>query len=872
MGILDQINSPEETQKPAAKAAGKREAFPSATIGNDPRISALQAELEQEKKNLSDPNPEISKRAPSNIDAISREIASITGQKMPAQPTQPPQQPQPAQQTQQTAPQPIGGILDQISQPEQLAEVGAPVGRSEQDMVGADNLGQPLYPREDKMLPPVEVTDTAGTMTDLGQTIAATIDNTVGGIIPFVTKQGSYLIGRTISELNNATGVGETKTPEQIEEDANRLASIFSQPVAKMFGIDPNDPAYKGEAVGRFFDYLNENTKESSQNIRLDLQRKGINIPQQDIEWMMNMILPKLAEKAGAPVGKVAEKVGQVVEPVVAPVVAPIAEKVNPIAERINPVTDSLGNKVDKFGNTVDKFGNVLVEKSASDALKEQFAARNAGTPAEQSLREQFAARGGAQGSVGAAGTDPVAAYHAELASASPEIQQRFANIEPNEQNLKALQTHTKFEKFGMIPTEGEALQDTALMSHEYNDRANDPAMMARLEERDPKLIQGFEKIKDTVAPDVHESNPINIASAALEKLKAQDVVRETEISNYYQALRDVNGGQFPMNGKAFADNAIQKLHHDLVFEATPPVLKKALEKFASGEKMTFENFERLRTITATEMRKGGTEAHAAGVIRDALEEMPLSGETAALKPLADKARAAVRARKKLLENNPAIKAAISDTRSPAEIDAGVVHPAANVFIDKYYGPKTSEVHLQRLKQELGENSPEHQGLNSAVIENLKRKSGIVNDKGVVSQAALNKQIHDIYGRNLEVMLGKEGANFVTDLGDVARMSEHAKGKHFVNTSNTEVVAEQNRVKEAAKTMGGLAVKSVAAAATGGAYPALEAGFKILKEGREAKKEAARVKAEQEAIEKRRAERLTGATGTTKISDFNKGK
>lgn len=470
---------------------------------------------------------------------------------------------------------------------------------------------------------------------------------------------------------------------------------------------------------------------------------------------------------------------------------------------------------------------------------------------------------------VGAAETDPISAYHAELASATPDVQKRFSHVPASEQNLKALQAHNKFAKFDMVPTEGEALQDTHLMSQEYNERAKDPAMMARLEERDPKLIQGFEKIKDAVAPDVYESNPVNLANAALEKLKANDVVREKQISKSYEKLKDANGGQFPMDGKAFADNAIAQLHHELVFEATPPVLKKALENFANGAPMTFENFERLRTITATEMRKGGTEAFTAGVIRDALENMPLSQEASALKPLADKARSQARARKKLIESNPAIKAAISDTRTADEIAAGIPHPAANTFIDKFYSDKTPETNLQRLKQELGEGSSEHQGLNSAVIENIKRKSGVVDNKGSVSQAALNKQLHNIYGNNLDVMLGKEGANYFRDLGDVARMSEHAKGKHFVNTSNTEVVAEQNRTKQVVKDVASLVGHSVAAKATGGAYPALAIGFKAIKERNAAKTAEAAAKAEAAAIEKRRAERLSGVAGT-KLSDIGK--
>ena len=544
--------------------------------------------------------------------------------------------------------------------------------------------------------------------------------------------------------------------------------------------------------------------------------------------------------------------------PPVMPEALPIAGAQKPILEK-TPVAKPLAI-AERIEPTTGK--PRLTAEQYRQKLQQEFY----GKLQQQLTGEQQAQMAG----VGAAKADASAAYQAELANAHPDVKERFANIPANQQNLKALQTHNKFAKFDMTPTEGEALQDTALMSQEYNERAKDPAMMGRLEERDPKLIQGFEKIKDIVAPDVYESNPQKIANAALEKLQSNDKVRLNNISNAYKELTDANGGQFPLDGQAFANKAIKDLHHELIFEATPSVLKKALEKFSSGEPMTFENFERLRTITATEMRKGGTEAHTAAVIRDALENMPLSEEAKPLKPLADKARQLVKERKKLIENNPAYKAAISDTRTADEIASGQLHPASNTFIDKYYGHATPEVLLERLQNEIGKNSPEHQGLNLAVIDNIKNKSGIVNNKGTVSQYSLNRQLHNIYGSNLEKMLGKEGAQEFKDLGDVARMSEHVKGKHYVNVSNTEVVAEQNRLKEAGKAVAGTLAEMGVAAATKGAYPILKKSFQYVKE-KQAAKQAAEAELEaQKALEQRRAERLSGTAGTTKLSDIGK--
>jgi hypothetical protein len=81
-----------------------------------------------------------------------------------------------------------------------------------------------------------------------------------------------------------------------------------------------------------------------------------------------------------------------------------------------------------------------------------------------------------------------------------------------------------------------------------------------------------------------------------------------------------------------------------------PPTIDRQLQAYRSGGKMDFEQFEALRTNLATEMRKAeragdGNAAMALSVVRDALESLPLSGEAAALKPLADAARSAAKER-----------------------------------------------------------------------------------------------------------------------------------------------------------------------------------------------------------------------------------
>jgi hypothetical protein len=765
MGVLDEIISKE--QAPAAKPAGKREAFPSATTDNAGRIGILQSELEQEKKNLTNQNPEIRNRAQSNIDAISREIAAINGQKMPAQPA-----------AQQTAPQPTGGVLDEIIQKEMPAAVGAPVGRSDQDMVGADNTNQPLYPREDRMLPPVEVTDTFLPMTDFGKGVAAVIDNTVGGILPFVTKQGSYLIGRTISDLGRITGVGETKTPEQIDEESNRLAAIFSQPIGKIFGINPNDPAYKGEVIGRFFELLGENTKESAQNIRLDLQRKGVDISEKDIEFLMNSILPKVAEKVGVPVGKVAEKVGQAVEPVV----APVAEKIAPVVDRINSVTDSLGNKVDKAGNTVDKFGNIIKTKSTSDILKEQFAARGGAEPTA------------ALGSAGAAATTNEAIVKQALSVASPELQAIIKDIPVDKVNLPTLTRHLEADSLPipMRLTEGMATGDVVKISNEQNRRGKDTDLAYRFNELNQQSIENLNAIREIAAPDVYGTKTIENSQSLIDSYKELDKEKNTAITTKFDELRQKAGGDLPVDSKTLLTNIDKQLKQELLKTDGENIsqykeLKAIVDK---SEQMTFDNYLAMRRNLSrlSAEAKDGNIRQSARIMVQELDKLPLTNETAQLKPIADEARSLAKQRFDALKKDPAYRAAINDS----------------VPVDKFFDKFVINGHhknIETMVNTFGRDSQAHQHMAAGTVNWLKDKTGIIKDQGNFSQKNYNealKKLDDV--NNLNAIFNPEASTHLKTLGNVSNYVQFQPKGSFVNNSNTLVGALADRAAGAVET------------------------------------------------------------------------
>ena len=473
----------------------------------------------------------------------------------------------------------------------------------------------------------------------------------------------------------------------------------------------------------------------------------------------------------------------------------------------------------------------------------------------------------------GAAATGIESELKSELARAKPEIQQQFANARPEDftpENLKVVKNHNQFEKFDMTPTEGQALENAQLMSDEYNARVKDPNIRAAYEQRDQKLIQGFDKIRQEVAPDVFETNEVKLTNAPLEKLVNIDKQSLKNIDQAYKTFFEAGGKESPVDAHTLAKTAIDNLHKNYLYEDAPAAIRNALERHLDGEPMNFEQFSALVKRASTMQRSGGTEAQVGTQLRNALETLPLKGDAIGLKELRDNASNLAKQRYDLIEKVPAYKAAaLGDTRDKTQIAQGVPHPASTTFLDKYYGAKTPEVDIRNMLNIIGEGSPEHQALNAALIDKFKKGSGIVDDKGIVKQAALNKQIHELYKSNKGVMFGNKAVIDLEDLADVARKTEPTKGRHSVNTSNTAVVQEQGALQGAKET-----AKSLAATGAEHGLNVAAKGFPlgtILRgaiKGNNAEKAAL---AEAKAAEELSKRRLSPTAGI-KIKDIGKGK
>jgi len=494
--------------------------------------------------------------------------------------------------------------------------------------------------------------------------------------------------------------------------------------------------------------------------------------------------------------------------------------------------------------------------------LQDQFVSKKTPTPKIEPTI-------GGVASAGAAATSHEAAINEALSSASPRVQSAFTNEAPSNINLDSLNTRKQFDKFDMQPTEGEALQDISKMSDEWNDRTIDPELQHRFEERNPKLIEAFDKLTESAAPDIYEKNPVKLADQILTKLKNDDDARVLDITNKYQRANEVLGtGESPIDVGALKDNIDAALKKAQRTRYVPEELKADLNDALSKGYLTPEEYENFRTDTALIARTSKPlQAKAASIIRQQLENVPLKGEFAQYKPLFDEARKAVADRKNLIDSNPAYKVAISDTRTPEEA-LTLPHPASATFLDKNVtGKGVSQVNVQRLVDQLGQGSVEHQALQAAVIQDLKQKSGVINNQGNVSQKTLNAQIQKELGSKLDTIHGQQLANDIRDLGEVARKSEHIRGgAGFANTSNTESVRKRGALGATKDFITAAAAKGLEGSVNLKTYGI---GGTLIKNMYQSNKEAkalAAAEAERQALSKRRL----GATAGALLSDIGK--
>lgn len=398
---------------------------------------------------------------------------------------------------------------------------------------------------------------------------------------------------------------------------------------------------------------------------------------------------------------------------------------------------------------------------------------------------EDIANRSGMQSpqSIGAAAASPVTQASPELAAGiRQEAKQTGGAVNPT---VTARHVEADSLPVPIQLSEGQATRDPQLFSNEQNSRARDPAFAQQFNDQELKLTQNLRSIRDEAGPQVFSANPVEHGDTLIAAYQAKDAAAEADIGAKYQALRDAAGGEFPVDAGKILDNSSAALHKQLLFEHAPPSVMSQLQNMAANG-MNFEQFEALRTNLATIQRTSndGLASRAAGVIRNQMEQLPLEGGAANLKPLADAARSAAKAHFQELEADPAYAAAVDGSVPPDR------------FVQKFVTGGTRD-NVALMAQNLAGDPVARQTMAVSAIDHLRQSAGIDSlDNGRFRQSGYNRQLQ-AFSPKLSSLVDPATAENLEKVGNVARNIQEQPAGAYVNTSNTLTAAMAEHAKSA---------------------------------------------------------------------------
>jgi len=423
-------------------------------------------------------------------------------------------------------------------------------------------------------------------------------------------------------------------------------------------------------------------------------------------------------------------------------------------------------------------------------------------SPAAKTLTEQFAKREPSMVGVGAAETQNATILKQAIESASPELKTQLERLDPNKINPEVLNRIVEADSLP-VPlqyTKGQQLQDPILISQELNARGKEGKLAEVFNQQNKILQENATVMKDRVAPDVFTESHIADAQGLIGNIEAKAKVNAQATTDAYTALKEAGGGKFPIDGQLFADNALNLLKAEDRLDYLPANLQRKLIDYQTGKKeMNFNLFENLRTDLAAEIRKAqragdGNQAYVLGQVRSELEKLPMTGETAEIKALADKARGLAKADFDLEKQN--------------KIYSDVVNGKADTknFISKNVINSTNKDFADTMAL-ITDDPIARQHLASGTLDLIIRDSTDASGNFLTGKFAKHINNLQLNGK-LVPLFGEEAATLEKIANASKIVGARPKGS-FVNESNTLVGAMAEYAKSAAEHGTNIAFKGL---------------------------------------------------------------
>lgn len=413
---------------------------------------------------------------------------------------------------------------------------------------------------------------------------------------------------------------------------------------------------------------------------------------------------------------------------------------------------------------------------------------------------EEVLAQNAAKGSMGAAGAAP------SLDGVSPETKATIASA--SNINDEAVRRHIDAETLplpdGVSPMRlraGQATRDDQQISDEINLRG-DPdtngVLSNSITDQNDKLGMSMGEIRRRANPGTVQLSNADHGQARIDEIKTQDNSAVLDTRAKYKALEDAAGGSMPIDPgttiKQINDRLKQKLLTSTA--AQNPAISEVMGALSSGQPMSFETFNSALSNLAEVQRGGGSEAAASGVVRNALESMPLSPEAAHLKGLRDIAASAAKKRFDTIEQNPAYEAAVNDNVPKVNglHRVGAPSPLADSFMEQYFlgNQKTaSRAYVDRIKQVMQPNPDFSSGIEAASLNKLRDAAKLDQfDEGQFAHASF-RNAHKAMTDKQDVLMSPQTAENVDHLRRVSDDIAHVGKANTINRSNTALTLQR---------------------------------------------------------------------------------
>ena len=598
---------------------------------------------------------------------------------------------------------------------------------------------------------------------------------------------------------------GMQMSPAQAAEKAKQETTSPKNIIGQATGVT-NEPAYKGEASQQLVNFIGENIGKGVDWIA---EKTGLAKP--DIESYVNTAMFAVP-------GLKNTKAGQAVTRVVGEELGLAGQALKQGAQKVTPapVQRVVGNVVETIApGTTNMPGKTPIKTLGGPQLA-PYAAPAAVAGQVPPVAPAVAKRG----SVGAAATPDSAIIQQALTTATPEFQQLYSSMPLDKVNTPVVLRHLEADSLDvpMRLTEGQATGDLVKISKEQNLRGKNTEYAYRFQEQNQNLIDNLQRRRELAAPDVFAPKTIDSSQALIDSYKKIDTDSNAAIEAAGTKLKEAAGGDLPIDAKTLKENIDKQLEKELLLTDGQGISQyKELMNLAEQGQMTFDQYLAMRRNLSklSGTASDGNVRFAAGLMVRQLDQLPLTKETAALKPFADARRNLARQRFDALDNDPAYKAAVFDTVSP----------------DKFFNKYVINGHNKNVNtmiDTLGRDSLAHQHIKAGTINWLSDNAGVVNGKGNFSQANYNqavKRLDDV--NNFDAIFEPESQLKLRTLGNVANYTQFQPRGAFVNNSNTLVGYLANKAAGGLETAGNLiGLKTIG-------YPLGSEGRRVVQAARE---------------------------------------